>query len=299
MQNDTDCTTLAETTLVPTVAEVFDSKPVETSMQSESVDAVQRESGSPTTRDTPVDCMVVIDKCYSSKGFSKKTRNLLAKSWRKGTQKDYRSKFRQFDSWCREQQVDTYTASLANCADFLTHLFEKGLKYRTINGYRSMLSSVLAPVGNVPVGQHPFIIRLLKGVFNERPPERKLLPEWDLLLVLACLKEEPFEPLKDASLKYLTWKVCFLLAIITLQRCSDLQSLQLGEGYVTVQKRGVTFVRTGIAKQDRPTHHGNTIFIPHLPENKLLDPKRALTHYLKKNQKFSEGQVKRMLSNCF
>lgn len=42
-----------------------------------------------------------------------------------------------------------------------------------------MLSSVIAPVETIPIGRHPFIIRLrlLKGVFNERPPFRKLLPE--------------------------------------------------------------------------------------------------------------------------
>lgn len=36
----------------------------------------------------------------------------------------------------------------------------------------SMLSSVLTPIDNVPVGHHPFyIICLLKGVFNTRPQE--------------------------------------------------------------------------------------------------------------------------------
>ena len=76
--------------------------------------------------------------CYRqslvSEGFSRKTRKLLSKSWRKITQKDYRSKFKQFNSWCREREVDPYFASLGNGAD-LTHLFEKGLNYRTINGY--------------------------------------------------------------------------------------------------------------------------------------------------------------------
>ena len=43
-----------------------------------------------------------------------------------------------------------------------------------------MLSSVLPPIDKVPIGQHPYIIRLLKGVFNSRPPKVKLLPDWDL-----------------------------------------------------------------------------------------------------------------------
>ena len=155
-----------------------------------------------------------------------------------------------------------------------------------------MLSSVLAPVGNIPVGQHPRIIRFLKGIFNERPPLKRLVPEWDLLVILGCLKEKPFEPLKDASLKFLTWKTCFLVAITTFRRCSDLQALQLGEGLVNVQKQGVIFIRTGSSKSDRLSHMGRNIFVPHLEKDKKLDPKRALTYYLKATEQFRNQKGK-------
>ena len=36
-----------------------------------------------------------------------------------------------------------------------------------------MLSAVLPHYENVTIGQHPHIIRLLKGVFNSRPPKVK------------------------------------------------------------------------------------------------------------------------------
>lgn len=77
-----------------------------------------------------------------------------------------------------------------------------------------MLSSVLGPVGNISVGQHPSIFI---GVFNERPPVRELVPEWDLLLILVCLKESPFEPLKDAQLKFLTGKTCLCWTLQLLE----------------------------------------------------------------------------------
>ncbi len=144
--------------------------------------------------------MALIDKRFATKGFSKNTRKLLASSWRSGTQKDYVSKFRQFSRWCGEQQIDPYLASLKDCANFITYLFEKGLLYSTINGYRSMLSSVLPPIDKFPIGQHPAIIRLLRGVFNERPPTRKLIPTWDLPLVLGCLEQAPFEPMTEAPM---------------------------------------------------------------------------------------------------
>ena len=101
-----------------------------------------------------------------------------------------------------------------------------------------MLSSILPRVEGFPIEQHPHIIRLLNGIFNERPPLKKLFPEWDLCLVLGCMRKPPFEPLKDASLKRVTWKTCFLVAITTFRR----QSLQLKEETVNVQKKGVTFI---------------------------------------------------------
>lgn len=166
-----------------------------------------------------------------------------------------------------------------------------------------MLSSVLQPVSNLPVGQHPYIIRLLKGVFNSRPPQVKLLPEWDLKVVLTMLQRTPFEPLKEASLKLTTFKAVFLIAICSFRRCSDLQSLRLGEGSVSVKSRGITFIRHGLSKQDRQSHFGATIFIPSYGENKLLDPKRALLFYLKKTERFrrdAEGndETKLLLSLC-
>ena len=174
---------------------------------------------------------------------------------------------------------------MTDAAEFLTELFSEGLQYRTIAGYRSMLSSVMSPIGKIPVGQHPYITRLLKGIFNSRPPKVILLPEWDLPLVLKKLKLPPFEPMKNADMKFVTWKTAFLIAITSFRRCSDLQSLCIGEQSVVVQKKGVTFVRHGLSKQDRPKHFGTKIFIPAYKTDKLLDPKRAIYYYLKRTEK--------------
>ena len=72
-------------------------------------------------------------------------------------------------------------ASLTDAAKFLTELFSEGRQYRTIAGYRSMLSSVMSPREQFLVG-HPYITRLIKSVFNSRQPKVVLLPEWDLPL---------------------------------------------------------------------------------------------------------------------
>ena len=149
-----------------------------------------------------------------------------------------------------------------------------------------MLSAVVSPIDNIPIGQHPYIIRLLKGVFNSRPPKVKLVPEWSLPKVLKMLQCSSFEPLKKASLKHVTLKTIFLVAITTFRRCADIQALRLGEGFVQVQSRGVTFMRQGLSKQDRPDHFSSKIFVPSFESNKKLDPKRALAVYLRKTESF-------------
>ena len=189
--------------------------------------------------------LYALNKNFQAKGFSKQTRTLFSASWRKGTRADCCSKFKKFNIWSCEREKDPYLATFIDCADFLTHLFHEGLQYRPIAGYRSMLAAVVSPVDNIPIRRHPYIIRLLKGVFNSRPPKVKLVPEWSLPKVLKMLQCSPFEPLKDASLKHEILKNVFLVAIKTFPGCTDIQAFRLGEGFVQVQIYAAMFVKAG------------------------------------------------------
>ena len=52
-----------------------------------------------------------------------------------------------------------------------------------------------------------------------------VLPQWDLGIVLEAVSKPPYEPLREASLKHLTLKTVFLLAMASAGRCSELQTL--------------------------------------------------------------------------
>ena len=88
-----------------------------------------------------------------------------------------------------------------------------------------MISAILQPANGIAVGQHQDFILSLKGVFNTRPPQKRLMPEWDSGKVLDLLASPVFEPISVISLKYLTLKSVFLAAILTFRRCGDLQAL--------------------------------------------------------------------------
>ena len=295
LSDNSDSSSMAKKTLVSGSTAVVHCKSNQVTSNTQSLESTKHDYISSGSQGVQSECMVAINRQLSANGFSQKVRNLLSASWRAGTQKDYSGKFKQFSSWCHGKQIDTYSASLTDCAEFLSFLFHKGLQYRTIAGYRSMLSSVLQPVNNIPVGQHPHIVRLIKGIFNSRPPTNKLLPEWELPLVLDLLKRPPFEPLSLAPLKYLTWKSLFLVAITTFRRASDIQALKLGSGNISIQKRGITFIRQGLSKSDRQNHVNNKIFVPSFSQDSLLDPVRVLKFYLKKTKKirkFGQDQAK-------
>ena len=50
-------------------------------------------------------------------------------------------------------------------------------------------------------------------VSRDGPKGRREIPSWNLSLVLHQLTKAPFEPIREASLKHLTFKTVFLLAL--------------------------------------------------------------------------------------
>ncbi len=49
--------------------------------------------------------------------------------------------------------------------------FNDGKAYRSINVYGSALSAVLPLVDTCKIGSHPLVSKLLKEMFNLRPPQ--------------------------------------------------------------------------------------------------------------------------------
>ncbi|XP_056403647.1 LOW QUALITY PROTEIN: cyclin-dependent kinase 12 [Hyla sarda] len=61
----------------------------------------------------------------------------------------------------------------------------------------------------------------LQGVAHEIPPYRSPTPHWYLNLVLSDLQSAPFEPI----LRFLSWKVSFLVGVTSIRRVSELAAL--------------------------------------------------------------------------
>ena len=72
----------------------------------------------------------------------------------------------------------------------------------------------------------------------QRPRMTPVLPQWDLGFVLKALKKPPYELLREASLKHLTLKTVFLLAMASAERCSELQALVFDPQYIQFKPKG-------------------------------------------------------------
>ena len=108
---------------------------------------------------------------------------------------------------------------------FLSDQFDNNLQYRTVNVLRSAISSIHPWIEGKPVGQHPLVIRLMKGIANERPPKPRYTTTWDVAKVttyLSALGEN-----KTLSLKLLTKKLLMLLALVSPERASVLWELNI------------------------------------------------------------------------
>ena len=59
-------------------------------------------------------------------------------------------------------------------------------------------------------------------------------------LVLEALNKPPYEPLWDSSLKHLTFKTLFLLAMVSAGRRSELQALVFDQKYIQFKPKGAS-----------------------------------------------------------
>ena len=94
----------------------------------------------------------------------------------------------------------------------------------------------------------------------QRPRFTPALPHWDLGIVLEALSKPPYEPLREASLKHLTLKTVFLLAMASGGRRSELQALVFDSQYIQFKPKGagvtLYFTPEFMRKNQRPTIRG-------------------------------------------
>ena len=165
---------------------------------------------------TQVDCMSHIRRQYEEQNISDDAISLITASWRTSTQAQCNTYITKWFQFCSRWEVNPTSPALAEVADYLTIMFREGLSYSTINMARSALSCLGIKIDSVAVGAHPTICRLMKGIYNTKPPRAKYEITWDVDIVLRHLKAMQSNQL--LSLKDLTFKLNMILALTLAAR---------------------------------------------------------------------------------
>ena len=200
---------MAPQALVPRAARPFGGHPSALPTQTEAVAAEPKCNVLPDVLPDVAEASVAsFQEQLVKKGVPQGARQLALAAWRPGTFRVYTAQYRVFCSWCRGISKSPTETSIEDVGllRFRQFLFDKGLLYRTLGVYRSMLSDILPLIDDVKVGELGQVVCFLKGVFLSRPQRKTLVPEWDLPLVLMVLEAALLEPMELASLKLVTFK---------------------------------------------------------------------------------------------
>ena len=288
LQDHSYCTSLAKTSMVSRTSASVLCQASETSFQTRSSVSVQGKSGTSKARVSSSSRLATLREGLRQKGFSEGATSHISKSVRQSTGIVYEAKWAIFCDWCSGRDIDPVRVTVQQLADFLVYLFEiKRLVPSTIKGYRSAIGRTISLLGGPDFGQNEYISLLVRSFSLERPKQNKLVPQWNLGLVLAALNSPPFEPAEEVDLRFLYYKCCFLLALASGRRRSEIHAFSVSDSCLRFNrnKSSVTLLTDPcfLGKNQIPDRGAEPVIIPALPEDassRLSCPIRILSIYL-------------------
>ena len=199
------------------IALALTAKPFDSTLQSDP----SQESDKPKSP-----CMAPRATTIKEQGFSEAVATRIEAPQRRSARSVYEAKWTIFTKWCISNQVDFRAPPVNSSADFLMYLFEeRNLQPSTIDGYRSAIADKLGNL-TLNISKDENLTRLLDSFHRDRPKGRRGIPAWNLSLILHQLTKAPFEPIKEASLKHLTFNTVFLLALGSGKCRSEIHACQ-------------------------------------------------------------------------
>ena len=213
---------------------------------------------------------------YQAMGISENVTEILLSASRPSTRRTYKSAWGRWSRWCDKRKVDPFSAPIADILHYLTEYFNGGAAYHSVNVTHSAISTTHAKLDGLPVGQHPLVTQLLKGMFNNRPPRPRYSHTWDVASVtkyLASLGNN-----RSLSLKQLSFKLAMLFFLTCPERVSALTKLDLRHCHVLPE--GVEFTLSA-PRKGGSTDQLPKAFFARFPSKSKLCPVESLRSYLK------------------
>ena len=142
--------------------------------------SIEPQSNPSHAPEAPTSRLDYFQQLCTTAGLSNTATHLLSSATRQSTNKAYDCAWTKWNSWCNRKKVNPISANVKDILTFLSDQFDCNLQYRTVNVLRSAISSIHPWIEGKPVGQHPLVTRLMKGIANERPPKPRYTTTWDV-----------------------------------------------------------------------------------------------------------------------
>ena len=146
-----------------------------------------RESSLPTVKSTRVETLRAI---LRAKGHSREAANMMSRCLQESSQQVYESHWSRFVAFCGTKRWHVFRVRSHHFSTYMMHLFRDGLLPSTLISHRTSGASVLRHWVYDPAAD-PHIKLLVRAFRLERPVQRRIMPKWDLHLVLSLL-QPPF-----------------------------------------------------------------------------------------------------------
>ena len=209
-----------------------------------------------------------------AKRHSRETAQMMSRSLRESSLHVYESQWARFVSFCRSKRWHVFRVRSHHFSTYMMHLFRDGLLPLTIISHRTSVAYVLCHWVYDPAA-NPHIKLLIRAFWPERPVQRRIMPKWDLHLVLLALMRPPFTAESDEQdetsddvipLKWRTMKTVFLLALASARWRSYIHPLSVAPGRCVFFERkhtapasGISFAGTWVSRQESATIAGSGV----------------------------------------
>ena len=220
----------------------------------------------PITQEPEISYLSCIRETLQVTGLYMDTIDIIVSSWREGTKSQYQSYAKKWFEFCKTNKCHITSPPLLLAMQFLSDMYHAGLSYSSINTARSVLSYLLyCENSSIPFGQLPIVKRFMKGIFELRPSLPKYSATWGVNLAFEYIRKHDLLLLK---LKDLSYRMAFLLCLLSGQRCQTVSKLFLDNMVVNEDK--VTFLITKKLKHTRIGSHQKPLEFMAFPRDKRL-----------------------------
>ena len=224
-------------------------------------------------------------------GLSEEVVDFVINGWSEGTKRQYTTPIQEFVGYCSERCLDPFSATVNDVAEYLVKSFKSSSNgYSALGTRRSAISAFLPPLNGLPIGNHPIIKKVMKGIFKLRPAIPRYTETYDINQVLNYLKT--LGDNNNISIKDLTYRLSTLLCILSGQRGQTLASINTD--FISIKDDTCIIIIPDIMKTTKPGFHVAPLKFLKFPLEPRLCMVENLERYLEKTSIY-RGKHKQLL----